>query len=68
MCNIYEVLDKLTGIFSLDWGLLAEQVTNIAVYMGMEAMDMLEDIANNMGEDCLGDAIELANDVTNELL
>jgi hypothetical protein len=60
MCNVYEVLDKLTGIFSLDWGLLAEQLTNIAVYMGMEAMDMLDDIAKNMGENCIEGAVAIA--------
>jgi len=27
MCNVYEDLDKLTGIFSLDYGLLAQQMT-----------------------------------------
>lgn len=27
MCNIYEDLDKIVGILSLDWGLLAEQST-----------------------------------------
>lgn len=68
MCNVYEFLDKMTGLMSLDWGLLGEQVTNISVYLGLEAKELLEDIAYNMGEDCLEDAVALTNEVLNDII
>lgn len=37
MCNVYNDLDKLTGLFSMDWGLLGTAVTNAAIYIGYEA-------------------------------
>ena len=37
MCNVYNDLDKLTGLFSMDWGLLGNLVTQTAVYLGYEA-------------------------------
>ena len=68
MCNVYEVLDKLTGAMSLDWGLISEQLTNIAVYMGMEAMDIVDDIVRNLGEDCLENAVVYTNSLANDLI
>ena len=52
MCNVYEDLDKLTGLFSMDWGLLGSMVTSITINLAYEARDMLIDITNNMGRSC----------------
>lgn len=52
MCNVYEDLDKLTGLFSMDWGLLGNSLTNAAIYIGYEAKDLLLDIVKNMGNNC----------------
>ena len=52
MCNVYEDLDKLTGLLSMDWGLLGSMVTSITINLAYEARDMLIDITNNMGRSC----------------
>lgn len=65
MCNIYEDIDKLVGTASLDWGLVSEQLTQIGMYMGLESKKILEEIADNMGEDCMEEAIMLANEAIN---
>ena len=57
MCNVYEDLDKLTGIFSMDWGLVGSMVTSITVNLAYEARDMLVEIANNLGRDCQKEAM-----------
>lgn len=41
MCNIYEDLDKIVGLLSMDWGLLSEQVTEIGMYMWLESNELL---------------------------
>ena len=66
MCNVYNDLDKLTGLFSMDWGLLGTQVTNAAVYLGYEAKDILLNILENMGNDCQDEAIEAVERMLNE--
>lgn len=53
MCNIYEDLDKLVGLLSMDWGLLTEQLTEIGMYMWLESEKYLKEIQEAMGEDCL---------------
>lgn len=65
MCNIYEDIDKLVGTASMDWGLVSEQLTQIGMYMGLESKKILEEIADNMGEDCLEEAVALANEAIN---
>ena len=52
MCNVYEDLDKLTGLLSMDWGLLGSMVTSITINLAYEARDMLIDITNNLGRSC----------------
>jgi len=37
MCNVYNDLDKLTGLFSMDWGLLGTLVTQTSIYLAYEA-------------------------------
>lgn len=44
MCNVYEDLDKLVGIASLDWGLVGEQTSEIGMYMWLESEKMLKEI------------------------
>lgn len=61
MCNIYEDLDKLTGFFSMDWGLLGQSLTNTAIYIGYEAKDLLIDITVNLGNNCQEEAMMAAN-------
>jgi len=52
MCNVYEDLDKLTGILSMDWGLLGTLLTTMTINLAYEARDLLIDITNNLGRDC----------------
>jgi hypothetical protein len=52
MCNVYEDLDKLTGVLSMDWGLLGTLLTTMTINLAYEARDMLVDITNNLGRDC----------------
>lgn len=66
MCNVYEDLDKLVGIMSIDWGLMAEQLTQIGMYMALESADLLTEIADNFGEDCMDAVLELANEAIND--
>lgn len=66
MCNVYEDLDKLTGFFSMDWGLLGQSLTNAAIYIGYEAKDLLIDIAKNLGNNCQDEAIAAAQNAVNE--
>ena len=66
MCNIYEDLDKIVGLLSLDWGLLAEQSTQIGMYMWLEAESYLREIQQAMGDDCLTEALVLANQAIND--
>ena len=66
MCNVYNDLDKLTGLFSMDWGLLGTQVTNAAVYLGYEAKDILLNIVENMGNDCQEEALVAVERMLNE--
>ena len=61
MCNVYEDLDKLVGLLSLDWGLLSEQLTEIAMYMWLEADKLLKEISEAMGDDCRKEIILLTN-------
>ena len=65
MCNVYEDIDKLVGYASMDWGLISEQLTQIGMYMGLESKDLLEEISANMGENCMDEAIALANEAIN---
>ena len=60
MCNIYEDLDKLVGLFSMDWGYLSQTLTNTTIYIAYEAKDLLLDIANNMGQSCQEEAMMAA--------
>ena len=66
MCNVYEDLDKLTGIFSMDWGLVGSMVTSITINLAYEARDMLVEIANNLGRDCQKEAALAAQNAVNE--
>ena len=66
MCNVYEDLDKLTGIFSMDWGLVGSMVTSITINLAYEARDLLVDIANNLGRDCQKEAMLAAQNAVNE--
>jgi len=66
MCNVYEDLDKLTGFFSMDWGLLGQSLTNAAIYIGYEAKDLLIDIAKKLGNNCQDEAIAAAQNAVNE--
>ena len=52
MCNIYEDLDKMVGLFSMDWGYLGQTLTNTTIYIGYEAKDLLLDITANLGSSC----------------
>ena len=52
MCNVYEDLDKLTGVLSMDWGLLGTLLTTMTINLAYEARDMLVDITSNLGRDC----------------
>ena len=61
MCNVYEDLDKLVGLLSMDWGLLAEQLTEIGMYMWLEADKLLKEIQEAMGDDCMKEVILLTN-------
>ena len=60
MCNIYEDLDKLVGLFSMDWGYLSQTLTNTTIYIAYEAKDLLLDIAANMGQSCQEEAMMAA--------
>lgn len=66
MCNTYELLDKLVGLLSLDWGLLSEQVSEIGMYMWLESEKYLDQIQNSFGDDCLEETIALANQAIND--
>lgn len=66
MCNVYEDLDKLTGLFSMDWGLLGTQLTNAAIYIGYEAKDLLIDITKNLGTSCQDEAMMAAQNAIND--
>lgn len=66
MCNFYELIDKLVGLFSMDWAALGEQVTQLGIYLGAYAKDMFIDIADNIGEDCLKETMAIAQDLIDE--
>lgn len=66
MCNIYEDLDKLVGLFSMDWGYLGQTLTNTTIYIAYEAKDLLLDIAANMGESCQKEALVAAEKALQE--
>ena len=66
MCNIYEDLDKLVGLFSMDWGYLGQTLTNTTIYIAYEAKDLLLDIAANMGESCQEEALVAAEKALQE--
>ena len=66
MCNTYELLDKIVGLLSLDWGLLSEQVSEIGMYMWLESEKYLDQIQNSFGDDCLEETIALANQAIND--
>lgn len=66
MCNIYEDLDKMVGLFSMDWGYLGQTLTNTTIYIAYEAKDLLLDIANNMGSSCQDEALIAAEQAVQE--
>jgi len=66
MCNVYEDLDKLVGLLSMDWGLLSEQITEIGMYMWLEADKLLKEIQEAMGDDCMKEVILLTNKAIND--
>lgn len=66
MCNVYEDLDKLTGILSMDWGLLGTLLTTMTINLAYEARDLLIEITNNLGRDCQAEAALAAQNAVNE--
>lgn len=66
MCNTYELIDKLVGLFSMDWSALGEQMTQLGIYLGAYAKDMFVDIADNIGEDCLDETLAIAMDMIDQ--